>query len=223
MVDTIKREFKGVSFEFVNTKTVPAIIDEIFSDNYKVFESGITFSPGDVILDLGANEGVFSIMMAKLFPFTRIISLEPVPRTFEDFKKNIKLNGCKNIEAHQLGVGDREKDIDLTVSKDFSGGSTSLCTFNPDHHFKSTAHVVPLDSLFERFRFSHIRLLKIDIEGMEYETLYASNRIVDINFITAELHMNNKLDFKGRRMDGLVTWLKNRTKVVHVEVCMMAE
>lgn len=218
-----KRSFRGQEFFFYNTLSIPSIIDEIFSDNYKVFESGLTFSPGDVILDLGANEGVFSIMMAKLFPFTRVISLEPVPRTFAQFVRNVGLNGCMNIEPFCLGVGDSIKSIYLNVSKDYSGGSTSLCTFNPDHHTKDAAEIVTIDSLFTKFNLSRIRLLKIDIEGMEYEALYASTLIPSIDFITAELHMNNKLDFKGRRMDGLVTWLRNRTKVIHVEVCKMAE
>ena len=79
----IKKEFHGKTFYFFNTPTISALINEIFADNYHIVRSGINIDPGDVILDLGANEGVFSIMMAGLFPRARIIAMEPVGRTYK--------------------------------------------------------------------------------------------------------------------------------------------
>ena len=81
----IEHDFRGHKFYFKETKDAPLLIQEIFADNYGVLAKGIEFRQGDVILDVGANEGLFSILMSKLYPQTRIIALEPVPPIAEWF------------------------------------------------------------------------------------------------------------------------------------------
>ena len=88
----IELDYKNNHFFFEETPTAPALVNEIFQDNYRIFERGIKFEPGDVVLDIGANEGLFSIMLAKLYPYLRIIAFEPVPRTFFQMIRNIGLN-----------------------------------------------------------------------------------------------------------------------------------
>jgi len=63
----IQLEYRGTQFYFEESATAQMLINEIFSDNYKIFEREVEFEDGDVVLDLGANEGMFSIMVAKLF------------------------------------------------------------------------------------------------------------------------------------------------------------
>lgn len=216
--------FRGIDFKFSDTKDIPNLIPEIFSDNYKVLAHNIEFKQGDVILDVGANEGVFSIMMSKIYPQTRIIALEPVPRTFKTLSENIALNHCTNIQVVEIGAGrNGDGGHALFVSKDYSGGSTSLCTYNPDHHIKTEVKILPLDDIFEQFNISQCKLMKMDIEGMEYEALYFSNVLPRTEFMAAEFHMNRRLEFASRRMDGLINWVSNRTKLIHFDRCMMAE
>lgn len=217
-------EFHGQKFYFNDTKDAPALIKEIFSDNYKALEKNIEFKPGDVILDIGANEGMFSIMMAKLYPHAHVIALEPVPRTYYQLIRNIGLNGCTNIDPYNIGVGKPgQKTTMLNVSKDFSGGSTSMCEYNPDHHDKTEVGLISLDEAFELYGIDRCRLLKMDIEGAEYDALYPSTVLSRVDFMTFECHSNHRLEFLGRRMDGLVTWVSNKTQLIHVELVKMAE
>jgi FkbM family methyltransferase len=216
-------EFRGVQFKFVDTKSIDGIVAEIFADNYHVFSSGIEIRPGDVILDLGANEGAFSIMMSKLFPETRVISFEPVPRTYETFMKNIQLNGCGNISPFLLGVAGQAGAAVLNVSKDYSGGSSAWCTYNPDHHDQVEIITVPIDSIFEQCRVDRIRLMKIDVEGAEYEALYAMKRLLYVDYLAAEFHTNLKIETNMYRLQGLISWVSNQTKLISVEMCRMAE
>ncbi len=221
----ITHEFRGQTFSFTETPEAEVLINEIFADNYKVLEKGITFSPGDVILDIGANEGMFSIMMAKLFPETRVIALEPLPSTYFNLVRNKELNKCSNIEAYNVGVGSPGKHTATLVTNKngMSGGSTSLCTFNPEHHNKTEVGLISLDEAFDLYSIDRCRLLKIDIEGAEYEVLYPSTVLPRVDYMTAEFHFNNKLDFQSRRPDGLIVWLTNQTKLIHADVCRMAE
>jgi FkbM family methyltransferase len=222
----ITHEFRNQKFYFTPTPTAQALINEIFSDNYKVLEKGVEFRPGDVVLDLGACEGMFSIMMAKLFPMTRIIGLEPVPQTYFTFVRNIGLNGCTNIEPYNIGVGKPgQHTTTLHVAKNNanSGGSSSLFTFDPLGHDKVEVGLIDLDSAFDLYRIDRCRLMKIDIEGMEYDALYPSHILPRVDYLTAEYHQNAKLEYMSRRMDGLATWCARQVNLIHVDFCKMAE
>ena len=221
-------EFQGKTFNFISTPTAPALIKEIFADNYHVLQAikdgKLEFRPGDVVLDVGACEGMFSIMLSELFPEIRIIALEPVPPTYYHLCRNIELNGCKNIEAFNLGLGSRDqKKTEMIVSKDFSGGSTALCTFNPEDHNKVEVGLISLNDAFEIYGIERCKLLKMDIEGMEFEVLYATEMLPRVDCFVGEFHINTRLEYAARRMDGLINWVANRTKVLFIEGVRMAE
>lgn len=220
----ITKNFRGMDFYFNETPMSQALIDEIFSDNYKVLEAKISFPPGDVILDVGACEGMFSIFMAKLFPSTRIISFEPVPRTFYQMIRNIALNGVSNIEPHNIGIGKERGQITMSVGKDFhSGGSSGVMTFNPDNHIRQEVKIISLDDVWEDFKLDRVRFLKIDIEGIEYDALYNCSKLDKVDYLSGEFHINSKLEYEGRRIDGLANWVSTKTNLVFVEPCRMAE
>lgn len=220
----LTHEFQSHKFSFLSTPTAPALISEIFSDCYEVLSKNIEFRPGDIILDIGACEGMFSIMMSKLFPFTRIIAFEPVSRTYAQMMQNIKLNGCTNIETCNMGIGKpNQHTVIFNVSKDFSGGSTAFCTFIPDDHDQIEINLMTLNDVFEMYKIDRCRLFKIDVEGSEYDALYFSTILSRVDYMTAEFHMNSILTFQSRRMDALATWCKNQTNLIHVDFCQMAE
>lgn len=223
MNEITKIEYKGHDFLFHKTVDSDALIQEIFSDNYKVIQRNIDFKPGDVILDLGANEGMFSILMKKIYPQCRVVAVEPVLRTFTQLVRNIGLNGV-DIDRYCLGVGKMgQKKEWLNVSKDHSGGSTSMCAYNPDHHIKTEIDIVGLDELFEIAKIEKCRLMKIDIEGMEYDALYSSTVLPNVQYVVGEFHFNNRLEFRGRRPDALATWVGNRCEFIHLVICNMAQ
>ncbi len=225
MNQTLTHTFQDIQFQFLSTPTAPSLISEIFSDNYKVLESKIDLRPGDVIIDLGANEGVFSIMISKLFPQTRILAFEPVPSTFDILLSNLSFNQCSNIEPYNIGIGKPgQSSITLYTNKDGSntGGATALLTPN-SAHFPVTVGLISLDDLFELYKVDRCRLLKMDVEGMEYDILYPSSMLSRTDYMTIEIHINRRLGFEARRMDALATWCGNQTKLIHVDYCKMAE
>jgi FkbM family methyltransferase len=220
----IDYDFRGINFQFCDTKDAPALISEIFSDNYKVLAKGIDFKPGDVILDIGANEGMFSIMMGKLYPHTKIIALEPIPRTYQTLTENIRLNHCENISHYNIGVGKKgQKTATMIVSKDHSGGSTAWCTYVPTDHDRVEVGMIGLDEAFDLYGIDRCRLLKLDVEGSEFEILYSSTVLLRVDYMVMECHFNKRLEFEGRRPDGLINWVAGQTELIHYEFCQMAE
>jgi FkbM family methyltransferase len=216
--------FNGHRFLFAATNTLPALINEIFSDNYHIIQSGLQFSSIDTIVDLGANEGIFSILMAKLFPSCRIIAVEPIYSTYKTLITNIGLNKADNVYPVNVGIAAVEDKYDFTVSKDFSGGSSAvISTFDPAGHVKVTAPVIPLDKLFSDFEVTRCKLLKIDVEGMEHEILLNTNALPLIDNLVGEFHINKLLSSRGYSLAKLITHVKEKTNLLHYETCFMAE
>src|SRR5258708_33533911 len=83
------------------------ILDEIVVDK-PYFQEGGSISPGDIVLDVGANIGVFALCAAK--QGAHVYAYEPIPATFELLQQNIHLHGFDNI-AHprNIGLSDRSE------------------------------------------------------------------------------------------------------------------
>ena len=217
----IELEYRGKQFFFNETPTAPSLVKEIFNDNYKLFDRGVALENGDVVLDIGANEGMFSIMIAKLFPGVRVISLEPVPRTFYQMVRNIGLNGVTNIEPVCVGVG--KCDGFMNVHKEFSGGSSLVDTFDPLNHIKTPVCLTSIDEIWERYKLHRVKLMKMDIEGGEYEALYPCHHMADVDNFVGEFHINKQLEAKGYDINELATWVGAKCNLIHYDRCKMAE
>jgi FkbM family methyltransferase len=212
--------FKEKTFYFNQTPTAPALLKEIFNDNYRIFANGLQFGAGDTILDIGANEGMFSILMAKMFPEARVVSFEPVPRTFFQMIRNIGLNGVTNIEALCFGVGKDDVGV-MNVHNEFSGGSSLVDTFDPANHKKVYVSLMPLDEVVKKY--APIKLLKMDIEGGEHEALAEFQRWNEIENMVAEFHINNRLASEGYEIEALAEHVRDRTNLLYYERCRMAD
>lgn len=220
----IKVVLNNQELSFHNTPTAPVLVNEIFRDNYKIFDRKVPIRDGDVIVDIGANEGIFSILMAKLFPNSPVYSFEPVPRTFFQMIRNIGLNGITNIQPYNLGIGGSTHSDTMNVHKEFSGGSSLVDTFDPINHEKVNVELISLDEAFSTIiKSQHIRLMKMDIEGGEYEAIYNSSILNHVDYFVGEFHINSKLEAKGYDINELATWVGSKTNLVYFERCRMNE
>ncbi len=84
------------------------ILDEIVVDK-PYFQEGVSISPGDIVLDVGANIGVFALCAAK--QGAHVYAYEPIPATFELLQQNIHLHGLDNIvHPRNIGLSDRSEE-----------------------------------------------------------------------------------------------------------------
>lgn len=227
MSDIRTVEYRGNKYFFHETPTLNDLIREVFNDNYRVLERGVNFSPGDVVVDIGANEGLFSIMMAKMFPYIKVVGCEPVPRTFFQALRNIGLNGLSNVEIFNVGVGAKDDRIKMVVANEFSGGSSGVQQkFDPTKNKEVEVSILSLDNFLRMARGAdgRIHLMKMDIEGMEYDALYGSSALTDVDYFVGEFHINTFLkEVKGRDMKELATYVGSKTNLIYYESCRMAD
>jgi FkbM family methyltransferase len=159
---------------------------------------GCYIKEGDVVLDIGANIGVFA-HRAEVRGASRVICFEPVTPTFSCLIKN---KGPKT-EVHKFAIGGENKSIDFKIHTDFThiGGATLKDTeIIGNRNVVHTDKVVMLDInfIFESGLVDKVDFIKMDIEGGEVEAL---NSIKDIHLssvrcFAAEFHNTNE-DFNG--------------------------
>lgn len=128
----------------------------------------------DVVVEVGANIGAHTVHLAQLVgPGGRVHAYEPQRVIFQLLCANVALNGLFNVHAHQAGVGASAGQLhvpptDYAAVNNFGGLSLSS---DPNGE---AVPVVALDTL----ALSSLRLLKIDVEGMEYEVLSGARQLI---------------------------------------------
>lgn len=198
-------DIKGIEFDALEDKqsyTVNAVAMELSNNNY-AFDN-VEIRPGDVIVDIGAHVGVFSIYAAKKYPEAKILAFEPSPTNFDRLRRNLEAAGVTNVTEHKLAVTADGRDIELSWERGNTGGTTALRKVNG--HLVEEAKSCTLDDIFEGLE--RIRFLKIDAEGMEHEILKSAQCLDRIDYLSGEFHTNATLEQQGHSIPELYQHLK---------------
>ena len=75
----------------------------------------------EVIVDVGANVGYYTLRLAPFVSKGKIISIEADPESCQMLKTNIKLNALSNVEIHNFAIMDRIGEVTLYQSDTHSG------------------------------------------------------------------------------------------------------
>jgi FkbM family methyltransferase len=136
--------------------------------------------PGDVVLDLGANIGYFTVLAAKAIgPGGRVFSFEPEPTNFRYLTKNIEINGFDNVFAFQKAVSDSLGTTQLFVCDYDSGHHTinrydGIRAYSRGRH--SEVHSISIDTVtIDQFldgKTDRVDVIKMDVEGAEALALH---------------------------------------------------
>ncbi len=189
-------------------------------DNYRLHE--IDFKPGDVVVDLGANVGVFTSCLGRKHPDITIYSIEAVPQTYKYLVGNLLRNNITNVIPVLMAVsGGRQEAQMWTRLHANTGGSSAVVTDVEGGVFYKVP-AANLDTIFNMFSIDQCKLLKIDIEGMEYEVLYNFSMLDKVEHMRAEFHMNQNLRNQGYSWDHLAAYCSNKTRLWW-EWCNMSE
>lgn len=129
---------------------------------------------GDIVVEAGANIGAHTVMMAQAVGIAGVIhAFEPQRLVYQALCANIALNQLVNVHTYLAGCGEapgalRVPLIDPTIPTNFGG----VRMFG--HEEGELVPVMTIDSL----ELPHCRLLKVDVEGMELETLKGAKQTI---------------------------------------------
>jgi len=73
-------------------------------------------SPGDSVLDIGANIGIFSRFLSRCVgPSGHVYAFEPIPQTFDFLSNNVRKLGLKNVEALNFALSETEETTTMVI------------------------------------------------------------------------------------------------------------
>ena len=167
---------------YINPFLNGGVDDDIYTTG--VWEPEITslfekyLSEGAVFLDIGANIGYHSLYAATVVGKQgKVVSFEPLPRLYNQMKKSVKENSFTNIVVHNVALSDEVGTGTLSLV-DENVGASSL-QFVSGQRSVSESVTVTLERLDSySAEFDRLDMVKIDIEGSEYEALKGAESLL---------------------------------------------
>lgn len=133
-------------------------------------------SKGDVVLDIGANMGVYSLLSSERVGSSgKIIAFEPDNENYECFKKSIRENKMDNIVLHPYAVSNKTETIYFEKNA-FNSGNHQIRKEKTDQSQHSIEAVCLDEFLVD---ISRIDVIKIDIQGAEFFAFEGMKRLIE--------------------------------------------
>lgn len=164
-----------------------------------------TIIDGSIILDIGANFGVHSLVLGSKKTKSKIFAIEATDFAFKKLVNNIELNPrLNNINAQQIYLSSLKHQKDITVS-----ASWNIRNMKDDNRNKldggfaksiESAKQMTLDEWVIINKLERVDFIKLDVDGNELDVLLsAKNVLKDLNpFIYIEL---SPIHFESRPED----------------------
>jgi FkbM family methyltransferase len=146
-------------------------------ERYEQEEFARVLRPGQVVFDIGANVGFYTLLAARLVgPAGRVWAFEPAARNVAYLKRHLELNNCRHATVLEVAVADRTGTATFQASPSFSEGRlVADASPTPGQYEVAT---VTLDALLARDEVSLPNLLKIDVEGAELSVLHGAADVI---------------------------------------------
>lgn len=140
----------------------------------------------EVILDIGANTGLYSLLAQSVNGSSQVYGFEPIKRTFKKFEANCRLNQfnirCENLAlSNEIGKGimyevAEENVLSATLSKEFSDVHHAV----HKNRLSSSVEITTLSHYVEQNAITRIDLMKVDVEMHEPEVLLGMGKYLKI-------------------------------------------
>lgn len=137
-------------------------------------------SPGDVVLDVGANIGWYAALFGKAVGARgRVVAFEPLPHFAEAARGTIALNELDGtVEIRETGIGAVMGELIIHTFHGLPGGHASASDLGRIDAEPHRCPVSTLDGEVERHGLEEIALLKVDVEGFEREVFEGASALL---------------------------------------------
>ena len=173
---------------------------------------GIEIKERDIVIDIGANVGMFTLYASQKATSGKVFAFEPFEENFRLLTNQISTNKLKNVFAFKKGVFNKEGTQDLFLSGINTGGHS--IQFEQEGG-KVTIDVTTLSKFCADNNIDHIDFLKIDCEGSEFEILKSDPSILQkVSKLVMECH-----PYGNETVDGMMELLESNGFKVIREAC----
>ncbi len=133
---------------------------------------------GGCFLDIGANVGWYSILVAKAAPEASVYAFEPVPSTYQLLMENILLNNIGNIHPHNFALGAEEQQLEFFFHPENSDSASLVNILERPDAQKLVVSVRKLDDVAAS-KDLKVDFLKCDVEGAELMVLRGALQTIE--------------------------------------------
>jgi len=134
--------------------------------------------PGQVVYDLGAHIGYFSLVMSRrVGPFGRVFSFEPDPANLRALRRNLECNRADNVAVVPSVVAERSGSM-VFAAFEFSSVSHIATERTPGDASLIESPSLALDDFVYRDGNPPPALMKVDVEGAEGRVLAGARRLL---------------------------------------------
>ena len=140
--------------------------------------------PGDIFIDVGAYiDGWYTLLASRIVGRAgKVISFEPHPEYARRLSQSINFNNFHNIRLENYGLSDKKTQKIL-----YEGGPASSYLKNHTEVLTKTkakkikTKLTTLDSYVKAKRIKKVKLIKIDVEGLEVKVLKGGRKFLKSN------------------------------------------
>jgi FkbM family methyltransferase len=160
-IATSNNDFLSGEYEDTMIQEISAVINGDFS-----------------FIDMGANIGFMSICFSRFCK--AVYAIEPIPEINKSLKKNIEVNNLSNVFTFQYAISNFNGEIEFSNSPKIHGN-----TYIQDSYLfkkindKIRVKTITIDTFVLENKIKSPLILKIDVEGAEYDVLLGSEKTID--------------------------------------------
>jgi FkbM family methyltransferase len=131
---------------------------------------------GGTFVDLGANEGYFTVIGAKKCgPNGRVVAVEPQAHLHPVIAENLRLNGTEAVRVLGVAVSDKVGTIEINLAA--NNGASGVCRSSKYCLPRQQVAARTLAQILDDEQLNFVDLMKVDIEGSEYEAVMGSPEV----------------------------------------------
>jgi FkbM family methyltransferase len=161
--------------------------------------------PTDVLVDVGANTGIFTMKAGKYLAEGggEVIALEPFPEMLAMLEHNVRANGLNNVRLRNVCAGDHTYAADFW--RNFDRPHAFSLVKHDDRATSFSTLVVALDDLLAWEGIKRLNYLKIDAEGAEAQIIAGAEKtihrhrpiiLMEINLVDAKTQLPDYASFQ---------------------------
>lgn len=175
-------------FETIKTKQVEFFGCKLFLDKHDKYHLSFqeyeipdivknSIQPGQIVIDVGASIGIYTIFFAKMVGEKgKVYAFEPEPKNFELLKKNVEINGFKNIVLENKAVSNISGIVKMEIADNIANHRITKNLSKPTFDVTS----ISIDDYFKT-KSDKIDFIKIDTEGYDGYVILGANEILTKN------------------------------------------
>ncbi|HMS27511.1 MAG TPA: FkbM family methyltransferase [Burkholderiaceae bacterium] len=156
-----------------------------------------------VILDVGANIGLFSLLLASKAKGIDVHAFEPIELNAHLIAISKQINCLNNITINQSCVGDTDGTVEFSVSSD-SAYSSIIDSGRKKESAKIICPICRLDTYVQAANIQKIDFVKIDVEGAEKLVLTGAHAILTEHKLRPKILMIELYDLNLKQYDTSV-------------------